>query len=174
MISIIFFIFLCILQKFPNKYILILWTSPIIPVIKWYTFEQNLKSGLNRRLTTGWMTSSRWYIRKFMKNYSFPIVCIRGFPGSSVVNNLPANARAISGSGRSPGEGNGNPFQDSCLGNPMDRCLVGYRPWGTERVKHDWTATTDMCKSFFLALFWTLFFVNFKNDILGTIMRFTI
>ena len=24
-------------------------------------------------------------------------------------------------SGRSPGEGNGNPLQDSCLGNPMDR-----------------------------------------------------
>ena len=27
----------------------------------------------------------------------------------------------ISGSGRSPGEGNGNPFQHSCLENPMDR-----------------------------------------------------
>ena len=34
------------------------------------------------------------------------------------------NARSegsIPGSGRSPGEGNGNPLQDSCLGNPMDR-----------------------------------------------------
>ena len=28
---------------------------------------------------------------------------------------------SISGSGRSPGEGNGNPLQSSCLGNPMDR-----------------------------------------------------
>ena len=27
----------------------------------------------------------------------------------------------IPGLGRSPGEGNGNPLQDSCLGNPMDR-----------------------------------------------------
>ena len=27
----------------------------------------------------------------------------------------------IPGSGRSPGEGNGNPFQYFCLGNPMDR-----------------------------------------------------
>jgi hypothetical protein len=27
----------------------------------------------------------------------------------------------IPGSGRSPGEGNGNPFQDSCLKNPMNR-----------------------------------------------------
>jgi len=28
---------------------------------------------------------------------------------------------SITGSGRSPGEGNGNPLQYSCLGNPMDR-----------------------------------------------------
>ena len=37
---------------------------------------------------------------------------------------LPANAGdmgSIPGSGRSPGEVNGNPLQYSCLGNPMDR-----------------------------------------------------
>ena len=47
-----------------------------------------------------------------------------GFPGGSVVKNAPANAKGVGlipGSGRSPGEGNGNPLQDSCLGNPMDR-----------------------------------------------------
>ena len=41
-----------------------------------------------------------------------------------MVKNLPANAGdegSIPGSGRSPGEGNGNPLQYSCLGNPMDR-----------------------------------------------------
>ena len=41
-----------------------------------------------------------------------------------MVKNLPANARNadfIPGSGRSPGEGNGNPLQYSCLENPMDR-----------------------------------------------------
>ena len=41
-----------------------------------------------------------------------------------VVKNLPASAgdaRSIRGSGRSPGEGNGNPLQYSCLENPMDR-----------------------------------------------------
>ena len=31
---------------------------------------------------------------------------------------------SIPGSGRSPGEGNGNPLQYSCLGNPMDRGAV--------------------------------------------------
>ena len=45
-------------------------------------------------------------------------------PDGSVIKNLPAsagNASLIPGSGRSPGEGNGNPFRYSCLGNPMDR-----------------------------------------------------
>ena len=46
------------------------------------------------------------------------------FPNGSVVKNLPVNAGdagSISGSGRSPGAGNGNSLQYSCLGNPMDR-----------------------------------------------------
>ena len=46
------------------------------------------------------------------------------FPGSSVVKKLSSNARdmgSISGSGRSPGEGNGYPLQYSHLENPMDR-----------------------------------------------------
>ena len=47
-----------------------------------------------------------------------------GFPGGSVVKHPPANVGdtgLIPGSGRFPGEGNGNPFQDSCLENSMDR-----------------------------------------------------
>ena len=48
---------------------------------------------------------------------------------------LPINTGSISGSGRSPGEGNGNPLQYYCPGNPMDRrSLVGYSPWGCTRV----------------------------------------
>ena len=46
-----------------------------------------------------------------------------GFLGGSVVKNPPANAGAmpsIPGSGRSPGEENGNPLQYSCLENPID------------------------------------------------------
>ena len=50
-----------------------------------------------------------------------------GFPSNSVVKNTIANAGdagdtdSISGSGRSSGGGNGNPFQYSCLKNSMDR-----------------------------------------------------
>ena len=50
-----------------------------------------------------------------------------GFPGGSVVRNLPAKARdsgdsgSIPGLGKSPGVENGNPLQYSCLENSMDR-----------------------------------------------------
>ena len=47
----------------------------------------------------------------------------RGFPGSSDSKASAYNVGdpgSIPGSGRSPGEGNGNPLQYSCLENPMD------------------------------------------------------
>ena len=50
-----------------------------------------------------------------------------GFPGSTLVENLPANAGdtgdvgLIPGLGRSPAVENGNPLQNSCLENSMDR-----------------------------------------------------
>ena len=52
------------------------------------------------------------------------IILVMGFPGGSVLRNPLANAEdagSIPGSGRSPGEENGNPLQYSYLGNPMDR-----------------------------------------------------
>ena len=54
-------------------------------------------------------------------------IAIRGFPGGAVVKNLPANRGdtrdmgSISGWGRCPGEGNGNPLQYSCLENSIDK-----------------------------------------------------
>ena len=47
-----------------------------------------------------------------------------GFPGGSDGKESAYNAGDLGltpGSGRSPGEGNGNPLQNSCLENPMDR-----------------------------------------------------
>ena len=66
----------------------------------------------------------------------------QGFPGGSVVKNPPANAGeareavSIPGSGRSPGGGNGNSLQYSCLGNPMDR---GVWRATVHRVAKSWT-----------------------------------
>ena len=61
------------------------------------------------------------YIIYLFNTYLFLYI---GVPGGSVGKNLPANAGgqgAIPGLGRSPGGGNGDPLQDSCLENPMDR-----------------------------------------------------
>ena len=58
---------------------------------------------------------------------SYKEILYRFFPGGAVVKNPPANAGdtrdtgLIPGSKRSPGEGNDNPFQYSCLENFMDR-----------------------------------------------------
>ena len=56
-----------------------------------------------------------------------------GFPDSSVGKESACNAGhpdSIPGWGRSPGEGNGNPLQYSCLENPHEqRTLVAYSPW---------------------------------------------
>ena len=43
----------------------------------------------------------------------------------------------IPGSGRSPGGGNGNPLQYSCLGNPMDRGVGRLQSVGSQRGRHD-------------------------------------
>ena len=58
---------------------------------------------------------------KFLNYVELPV--IMGFPGGSVVKNPTSNAGdvgSIPGSGRSPGEGNGNPLQYFCLGNTTD------------------------------------------------------
>ena len=54
------------------------------------------------------------------------------FPGGSMAKNPPDNAGdkdSNPGSRRSPGGGNSNPLQYSCLGNPTDRGAWHYSPW---------------------------------------------
>ena len=62
-----------------------------------------------------------------------------GFPGGSEVKASACNvgeAGSIPGSGRFPGEGNGNPLQFSCLENPVD----GGARWATaHEVAKSWT-----------------------------------
>ena len=60
--------------------------------------------------------------------------CNMGFPGGSDSKESACNSGnlgSILGLGRSPGKGNGNPLQYSCLENPHGRrSLAGYSPWG--------------------------------------------
>ena len=76
----------------------------------------------------------------------------KGFPGGAMVKNPPAKAGgtrdtdSIPWSERSPGEGNGNTLQCSCLGNPKD---WGAWPWGHKEL--DMTEYTQIrinCKAF--------------------------
>ena len=74
----------------------------------------------------------------------------KGFLGGSVAMNLPANAGdvgLIPGSGRSSGEGNGNPVQYSCLENPTDREAWQGTVHGLVRVGHDWVTRQQTFKT---------------------------
>ena len=61
---------------------------------------------------------------------------------AELVRNLPASAggvrdvSSIPGSGRSPGGGNGNPLQYSCLGNPLDRGAWRATVHGVTKSEH--------------------------------------
>ena len=70
-------------------------------------------------------------------------ICLLGFPRGSASKESACNAGdlgLIPGLGRSPGEGNGNPLQYSCLENPMDWGAW----WATDhRVTKSWTQLSD-------------------------------
>ena len=74
------------------------------------------------------------------RTHKFPNGVLHKFPGSSVGKESACSAgdpNLVSGSGRSPGEGNGNPLQYSCLENPMDRGAWQATVHGVARVRHN-------------------------------------
>ena len=84
-----------------------------------------------------------------------------GFPGGKVVKNPPANAGdagdtgSIPGSGRSPGDENGNPLQYSCQGNPKNRgtwqSMGSPGSWGRKRVGYN-VVTEQQFYSYYASL----------------------
>ena len=89
------------------------------------------------------------------KTLGLPLFLL-GFPGGSVVNNLPANTEdtgLIPGSGTSPGQGNGSPLQYSYLGNHRD-IVAGVK---VSVFLNFWAKTSSYlfleCKIFFTFLF---------------------
>ena len=80
----------------------------------------------------------------------FSKLTIRGFPGGTVVKNLPANAGdtrdvgLIPGSGISPGEGNGKPLQYFCLENSLGtgiRWTTAHGSTNSQTQLRDWAHT---------------------------------
>ena len=92
------------------------------------------------------LTGVRWLLIGVLICIS--LIISEGFPGCSVVKNLPVSsgdASLIPGLGRSPGEGNDHSLQFSCLGNPMDRGAWGVTVHGVAKSLpwlSDWTTTT--------------------------------
>ena len=80
-------------------------------------------------------------------------VYVKNFPNGSAVKNLPAragdpgDAGSISGPGRSPGGGDGNPLQYSRLGNPMDRGTWRATVPGVAKSQTRLSMYTHMCKT---------------------------
>ena len=78
-------------------------------------------------------------INSYMEKFCMVLMHNLGFPGGSVVNNPSAKARDVGlilGWGRSPGEGNDNPLQYSCLENPVEN-LGRLESMGSQRAGHD-------------------------------------
>ena len=91
----------------------------------------------SQRLRHDLGTELNWTELNWLCNHNLLNWC---FPGGSVVQSMPINARDIGlipGSGRFPGERNGNPLLYSYLGNPMDRRVAGYSPQSLKRVRLD-------------------------------------
>ena len=82
--------------------------------------------------------SEKPILKHIHTHYSIIKCDIIQLPGVPVVRNSPANARdnsSIPGSGRSPGEGHGNPLQCYCLENTHGRrSLVGCSPWACKKL----------------------------------------
>ena len=121
-------IFLCNLW---NQYIYFSSMSCLFCLLKLcvlyvWQYRKNKSSFLDSMyLIKPWLAMAYKFILFFKSTLNRGILMYTiGFPSGSVSKESACNAGdlgSISGSGRSPGEGNGNPLQYPCLGNPMDR-----------------------------------------------------
>ena len=88
-------------------------------------------------LSPGWIVSCHILITS-SEGFGFP----RWLSGKEIACNADArDAGSIPGLGRSLGEGNGNPLQYSCLGNPMERGAWQAKVTGIKRVRNGWACT---------------------------------
>ena len=82
---------------------------------------------------------------KHIHTHRLAIYWLSGFLSSSDGKESACNAGdhgSITGSGKFPGEGHGNPLQYSCLENLMDRGGGGLKSSGSQRVGHNWVTNT--------------------------------
>ena len=113
----------------------------------WWTGKSGVLQSMElQRVEHDWATELNWTDGAYW-----------GFPRGSMIKNSLAAAGysgSVPGSGRSLGEGNGNPFQYSCLDNPMDReawwiIIHGVAESQNQLSMHTWSPVILMCKPVF-------------------------
>ena len=134
------------------------WTFWVDSRSWWWTGRPGVQQSMgSQRAGHNWVTGLNWIERTscempgWMKHKlgsrllgGISITSDKGFPSGAEVKASACNVGdlgSIPGSGRSPGEGNGNPLQYSCLKNPVDRGAWWATVHGSQRVGHDWATS---------------------------------
>ena len=124
-----------------NKFLLFkppsLWYFVMVAHANWYTLQFKF---LMKLLYNIYLLIAVSSVFPSFQVFTVPQDISWGFPGGSVGKETACNAGDpswIPGSGRSPGEGNGNPLQYSCLENPRDRGAWWAIVPGVTRVRHN-------------------------------------
>ena len=114
---------------------IILWLCNKIHLLLGNT-NLSIKGQVCLQYTFKWFWKKILYTRTHTHTHKAPLI-------SQMIKHLPDNAgdpRLIPGVGRSPGKGNGNPLQYSCLGNPMVRGAWWATVYG---VAKSWTQLSN-------------------------------
>ena len=111
----------------------------------WY-WEQLQSNSLLRGMWNGFVTLENSLVVSYKLNVqSYNVHFKDTYTLFKIVNNLPAiqDMDLIPELGRSPGEGNGNPLQYSCLENSMDRgTWQAIQSMDSQRVRYNWVTNT--------------------------------
>ena len=98
-------------------------SNPGLPHCRWILYHLSHQGSSNRAKGLVNPNKNHSSLKKNKSELTIQKVIQMGFPSGSDSKESAYNAGdpgSILGSGRSPGEGNGNPLQHSCLENPMD------------------------------------------------------
>ena len=96
-----------------------------------YTFQATLHSLYH---------VEKWFLHKYIWKMAQWLPLAQSVKNPPAIQDTACTAGVmglIPGAGRSPREGSGNPFQYSCLGNPMDGEAWGATVHGVPRIGHD-------------------------------------
>ena len=83
-------------------------------------------------------------------SYTFSLIDFPDGSGGKASAYNVGDPGSIPGSGRSPGKGNGNPLQCSCLENPMDWGTRSMGSMGSQRVGHNWVTSLSLLVSYLI------------------------